>query len=191
MDNRNDKEIIKLVLNGKVYDFRYLVERYTRMAYKTAFAVTRNHEDAQEIVQDAFLKAFSSLDSFQGKSKFATWLYRIIYHTALNKLEKSKSYKNHIELMHVEEANNLSVNDSWDQLVGKDRLKYIGKALDCLSAEDRIALSLYYLDGRPQQEISNITGWNLSSTKLRIHRARAKLDQILKAILDTEKDSLL
>lgn len=191
MDNRTDKEIIRLVLNGQVYDFRHLIERHTKMAYKTAFAVTRNHEDAQEIVQDAFMKAFSSLDSFQGKSKFATWLYRIIYYTALNKFERSKSYKNHIELGRIEEANNSSINDSWDLLVGRDRIKYIGKALDCLSAEDRMALSLYYLDELPQQDISLITGWSLSSTKLRIHRARAKLDQALKTILDTEKESLL
>ncbi len=191
MDSRADKEIIRLVLNGQVHDFRHLIERHTRMAYKTAFAVTRNHEDAQEIVQDAFLKAFSSLGSFQGKSKFATWLYRITYHTALNKFEKSRSYKKHFEPGRIEETDNFSINDSWDLLVGKDRIKCIGIALDRLSAEDRMALSLYYLDGRPQQEISNITGWNLSSTKLRIHRARARLDQVLKTILDTEKDSLL
>lgn len=189
MDNRTDTEIIRLVLNGQVRDFRHLIERHTKMAYKTAFAVTRNHEDAQEIVQDAFMKAFSSLDSFQGKSKFATWLYRIIYYTALNKFEKSKSYKSHIELGRIEEANSSSINDSWDLLVGRDRIKYIGKALDRLSPEDRMALSLYYLDELPQQDISLITGWSLSSTKLRIHRARAKLDRILKTILDT--DSLL
>ncbi len=161
------------------------------MAYRTAYSVTRNHEDAQEVAQDAFMKAFSSLHTFQGRSRFSTWLFRIVYHKALNHLEGSKSYKKHVGLDDTTGMDQYFTGDSFQTLVGKDQARYIGKALDLLSAGDRVALSLYYLDGQSQQEISTITGWSPASTKLRIHRARARLNQALHKILDTEKDNLL
>lgn len=191
MDARTDEQIIGLVLNGDVQAFRHLIERHEGMAYRTAFAVTRNHEDAQEIVQDAFLKAFSCLGSFQGRSQFSTWLFRIVYRRALNHLEKSKSYKTNMDMdVMVEKADNL-VTDNREKLIHKDQELYIGKVLEKLSVPDRLALSLYYLDEKSQPEISQLTGWSLSATKLRIHRARAKFDEVLEKILGTEKDSLL
>lgn len=191
MDARTDEEIIGLVLKGDVQAFRHLIERHERIAYSTAFAVTRNHEDAEEIVQDAFLKAFSSLGSFQGRSKFSTWLFRIVYHRALNHLEKSKSYKASMELDFSVEIDEDLVTHDREKLIHKDQELYIGKALEKLSVPDRLALSLYYLDERSQQEISQLTGWSLAATKLRIHRARSKFDEEIEKILGNEKDSLL
>lgn len=191
MDARSDEEIIGLVLNGDVQAFRHLIERHTRIAYSTAFAVIRNHEDAEEIVQDAFLKAFSSLGSFQGRSRFSTWLFRIVYHRALNHLEKHKLYKTNTDLDFTFEKEDDLVTQEREKLVHKDQELYIGKTLEKLSVPDRLALSLYYLDEKSQQEISLLTGWSLAATKLRIHRARAKFDEVLEKILGNEKDSLL
>lgn len=191
MDARTDEEIIGLVLDGDVQAYRHLIDRHTGIAYSTAFAVTRNHEDAEEIVQDAFLKAFSSLGSFQGRSKFSTWLFRIVYHRALNHIEKSKSYKTSTELdFTVEKGDNLITQDR-EKLIHKDQELYIGKALEKLSAPDRLALSLYYLDERSQQEIAVLTGWSLAATKLRVHRARSRFDEALEKILGNEKENLL
>jgi RNA polymerase sigma factor (sigma-70 family) len=188
MDARTDEEIIGLVLNGDVQAFRYLIERHTRIAYSTAFAVTRNHEDAEEIVQDSFLKAFSSLGSFQRRSKFSTWLFRIVYHRALNHIEKSKPY---MEPEFIAGNEDYLITQDREKLIRKDQELYIGKALEKLTVPDRLALSLYYLDEKSQPEISALTGWSLSATKLRIHRARAKFDEALEKILGKEKDSLL
>jgi RNA polymerase sigma factor (sigma-70 family) len=187
MDARTDEEIIGLVLNGDVQAFRHLIERHTRIAYNTAFSVTRNHEDAEEIVQDAFLKAFTSLGSFEGRSRFSTWLFRIVYHRALNHMEKSRPDKTDFAAADED----YMVSYDREKLTRKDQEMYIGKALEKLSAPDRLALSLYYLDERSQPEISQLTGWSLSATKLRIHRARAKFDEALEKILGNEKDSLL
>lgn len=191
MDARSDQEIIGLVLNGDVQAFRHLIERHTRIAYSTAFAVTRNHEDAEEIVQDAFLKAFSSLGSFQGRSRFSTWLFRIVYHRALNHIEKHKSYKTNTDLDFKFEKEDDLITREREKLVRKEQELYIGKALEKLNVPDRLALSLYYLDEKSQQEISLLTGWSLAATKLRIHRARSKFDEALEKILGNEKDSLL
>ena len=191
MDARTDEEIIGLVLNGDVQAFRHLIERHTRIAYSTAFAITRNKEDAEEIVQDAFLKAFSSLGSFQGRSRFSTWLFRIVYHRALNHIEKYKPYKTITDLDLTFEKENDLITQEREMLVHKDQEIYIGKALEKLSVPDRLALSLYYLDEKSQQEISRLTGWSLAATKGRIHRARLKFDEALEKILGNEKDSLL
>jgi RNA polymerase sigma factor (sigma-70 family) len=191
MDARSDEEIIGLVLNGDVQAFRHLVERHTRIAYSTAFAVTRNHEDAEEIAQDAFLKAFSSLGSFQGRSKFSTWLFRIVYHRALNHIEKYKPYKTNTDPVVIFEKEHDLITQEREKLVHKDQELYIGKALEKLNVQDRLALSLYYLDEKSQQEISLLTGWSLAATKLRIHRARSKFDEALEKILGNEKNNLL
>jgi RNA polymerase sigma factor (sigma-70 family) len=191
MDARTDEEIIRLVLNGDVQAFRHLIERHEGIAYRTAFAVTRNHEDAEEIVQDAFLKAFSSLGSFQGRSRFPTWLFRIVYRLALNHIEKSRPGKMNLDLDLIFEKEDYLIKQDREMLINKDQGLYIGKALEKLSIPDRLALSLYYLDEKSQQEISLLTGWSLAATKLRIHRARSKFDEALEKILGNEKDSLL
>ncbi len=191
MDARTDEQIIRLVLSGDVQAFRHLVDRHTGVAYSTAFAVTRNHEDAEEIVQDSFLKAFSSLGSFQGRSKFSTWLFRIVYHRALNHIEKFNPAKTTLDLDFTVTNEHYPVMPNSEKLVQKDQELYIGKALEKLNVPDRLALSLYYLDERSQQEISVLTGWSLAATKLRIHRARSKFDEALEKILGNEKDSLL
>jgi RNA polymerase sigma factor (sigma-70 family) len=191
MDSRTDEEIIRLILNGHTDAYRSLVERHQQMVYRVAFSVTRNHEDAEEVTQDAFLKAFTSLSGFQGRSRFTTWLFRIVYHRALNHLESSGSYRKYVELDESISAGHHMADDGFRSLNEKDQIKYIGKALDQLNAGDRMALSLYYLEDMPQQEISGITGWSLASTKQRVHRARAKLHQALNAILKTEKKNLL
>lgn len=187
MDASTDEEIIGLVLDGDVQAFRHLVDRHTRIAYSTAFAVTRNHEDAEEIVQDAFLKAFSSLNSFGGRSKFSTWLFRIVYHRALNHMEKTRPQKTDF----TSAKEDFLITQDRERLIHKDQEVYIGKALEKLNVPDRLALSLYYLNEKSQQEISALTGWSLSATKLRIHRARSKFDEALEKILGNEKDNLL
>lgn len=189
MNVRTDEQIIGLVLNGDVQAFRHLIDRHSQIAYSTAFAVTRNHEDAEEIVQDSFLKAFSALASFQGKSRFSTWLFRIVYHRALNHMEKSKPYL--MELDFIDEKEDLLITQDREKLIHKDQELYIEKALEQLNTPDRLALSLYYLNEKSQQEISALTGWSLSATKLRIHRARSKFDEALEKILGNEKSSLL
>jgi RNA polymerase sigma-70 factor (ECF subfamily) len=191
MGDQTDEAIIQRVLAGHIQDFRIIIEKHSHMAYRSAFSITNNHEDAQEIVQDAFMKAFSALSTFQGRSKFSTWLFRIVYHKALNHLEKTRNYKTITDLENIVDSEYPLNEDHWKRLVNRDQTKFLGLALSQLIPEDRLALSLYYLEEKDQKEISEITGWNLSATKVRIHRARTKLSREIEKILDTEKDSLL
>lgn len=191
MESASDEEIIKRILDGHVQDFWHIVRRYQGMAYKTAFSITRRQEDAEEVAQDAFVKAFSSLATFKGLSRFSTWFFRIVYYTGLNHLEKNRSYQRRINPDRHINPDDFFAEDSFRQLADKDQAQYIHQALDLLGADDRLALSLYYLDGYPQPEIATMTGWSIASTKQRIHRARARLDEALSTILNTEKKDLL
>ncbi len=162
------------------------------MAYRVAYSIIRHHEETEEVVQDAFMKAFKALNSFKGDAKFSTWLFRIIYYTSLNRLEKINSGKQYVDLDVLEShALHAVSNTGPDKLIGQERLKYLNLALTQLNAEDRMALTLYYLEEQSQKEISELTGWSLTSTKIRVHRSRAKFDQHLEQLLQTEKKSLL
>ena len=91
MNYQEDSFYISKVLKGNLPSFAILVEKHKAMAFTLALRITKNHEDAEEIAQDSFLKAYNSLSSFKQESRFSTWLYKIIYNTALIQV-KEKTY---------------------------------------------------------------------------------------------------
>ena len=90
MKEPNDQIYIDKVRAGDSSAFSYLVDNYKDMAYTIALKIVRNAEDAEEVAQDSFIKAFQQINTFQGKSKFSTWLYTIVYRTAISKTRKKK-----------------------------------------------------------------------------------------------------
>ena len=88
MNYREDNFYINKVLKGNLASYAILVEKHKSMAYTLALRISKNHEDAEEVAQDSFLKAYNSLNSFKQESKFSTWLYKIIYNTALSRFRK-------------------------------------------------------------------------------------------------------
>jgi len=90
MEFLDDSFYIEKVINGDTSAYTNLVNKHKDMVYTIALRIARNHQDAEEIAQDVFLKAFQSLESFRQKSKFSTWLYRIVYNTAISKIRKKQ-----------------------------------------------------------------------------------------------------
>ena len=88
MSSAKDHIYIEKVLQGDTSSYNYLVNNYKDMVYTLAIKIVRNHEDAEEVAQDSFVKAFQKLNSFKGESKFSTWLYTIVYRTAISKIRK-------------------------------------------------------------------------------------------------------
>ena len=101
MTNNNDQLYITKVINGDTNAFAYLVDSYKNMVYSLAYKMTKNREEAEEISQDTFIKAFKKINNFKGDSKFSTWLYRIAYHTSLDYLKKSKKEHHTFEINEV------------------------------------------------------------------------------------------
>jgi len=90
MESKHDQVYIDRILNGEVNAYTFLINKYKDMVYTIASKITRNHEDAEEVAQDTFMKAFQKLDTFKGDSKFSTWLYSIVYRTAISRIRKKE-----------------------------------------------------------------------------------------------------
>lgn len=186
MNYREDSFYIKRVLKGNLASYGILVEKHKGLAYALALRIAKNHEDAEEIAQDAFLKAYHSLKSFKQESKFSTWLYKIIYNTAISRFRKK-----HIESFPMEdsitvEAYHEEKVDGLKALHQKERRKIISEAISRLKEEEGVVLTLFYLSENNIREIQEITGYSNSNIKILLHRGRKKLLFELKKILKEE-----
>ena len=186
-----DNLYIQKVLNGDYAGFSYFVEKYKDMAYSIAFRIVNNSEDAEEIVQDSFIKAFKSLNKFRHDSKFSTWLYRIVVNNSLSKVKRRKIDSGNIDLDKVSDIAIAEIESTYNHLSHDDQKKYINLALNELNIEDRLLLTLYYLNENSLEEISEITEIKNENLKMKIHRARQKMYIVLKKKLKSEIKNLL
>ena len=186
MNYREDSYYIDKVLKGNLASFGVLVEKYKSMAFTLALRIAKSREDAEEIAQDAFLKAYHSLSSFKQESKFSTWLYKIIYNTAISKFRKKHIESFSMEESVIPEKFHEEKVDGLDSLHQKERKKIISKAISRLKEEEGVAMTLFYLNENNIREIEEITGYSNSNIKILLHRGRKKLLLELKKILKEE-----
>ena len=189
--NRKEDHYLKQAIAGEREGFEYLVSTYQNMAYTVAIKICGNNEDAEEVVQDAFMKAFSALANFRSASKFSTWLYKIVYYTALTKRSVRKI--NGVELNEESGASAYLLDEKkeFNGLIQADRKKYINLALAQLVEEERIVVTLYYLGEKSTSEIAEILDLGTSAIKMRLMRGRQKLEKSLKGLLTDELKELL
>lgn len=184
--------IIVKVKQGDMVAFNALIDEYKAMAFTLALKLLKNREDAEEVTQDAFVKAYKNINQFEGKSKFSTWLYRIVYNTSLTKLRKKQLDMQDIESHAVETGAAYSESGmEWKKLQKEERSSYIKEALDQLMKDDQVVITLFYLNEKSIAEICEITNWELSQVKVKLHRARKRLLIELEKLLNTEVRSLL
>ncbi len=184
--------IIAKVKQGDLVAFNALIDEYKAMAFTLAMKLMKNREDAEEVTQDAFVKAYTNINQFEGKSKFSTWLYTIVYNTALTKLRKKQLDIQDLSGHTIEDSCHYAESgSSWRKLQKDERSSYIKLALDELVEEDQVVITLFYLNENSLIEICEITNWELSNVKVRLHRARKRLLVELEKLLDTEVRSLL
>ena len=179
MDNRNDTYYIEQVLEGKINAFSYLVDRHKDKAYNLAFRICGNREEAEEIAQDAFIKAYRSLSNFRKKSSFSTWLFRIVYNTSISLVRSRKKGVLAIEEFPADAVDFLGINRNEEEAAEDYRNSLINFALQKISEDDRGLITLYYYDDLDTEEISKITGINKSGIKVRLFRARKKMADII------------
>lgn len=182
---------INEILAGNPARFSYFVETYKNLAFSIAFRITENKEDAEEVVQDAFLKAYQNLQDFRRDAKFSTWFYKIAVNTALTKIRKTKMPLSELDEELAGFANIQELDAAYSALQKEEQQKFINAALDTMSVEDRLLLTLYYLGENTIEEISEITGIIPENIKMKLHRARRKMFCALQNDLKTEIHSLL
>lgn len=182
-----ESEIIIQVQSGNHKAFAELVDRHKNMVYSLVLRMVTSNEDAEEIAQDTFVKAFKAIKQFKSKSKFSTWLYKIAYFTAINHLRKHKKLISPIDFEKIESTDESAL----DQLNSGDRRGYIDQALEYLKPVERQLISLFYLEDFSNKEISKITGLTQSNIKVNLMRSRKKLAGILNALLKDELELLI
>jgi RNA polymerase sigma-70 factor (ECF subfamily) len=182
MGSERDKYYIEQVLDGKINAFSFLVDGHKDKAFNLAFRICGNSEEAEEIAQDAFLKAFRSLKSFRMKSSFATWLYRIVYNTAISLVRNRKKGVLSLEDFPADAVDFLHINKNEDEAAEDYRNSLVNFALQKISDEERGLITLYYYNELDTEEISGITGISKSNIKVKLFRARQKMAEIIRKV---------
>lgn len=175
--------IINQARLGSEEAFRQIVQHHKDSAYTLAKTYVRDSMLAEDIVQEAFISAFLNLKSFRGKSKFSTWLYRIVVNECFRQAKLREKYG-----ANGDKAAEIPLNhDSpQDQLEKKDQLFYMQKAMELLKPNEALAIRLFHLEELKIAEIAKITGWSKSNIKVLIHRGRSNLRIILENYIDKE-----
>ena len=191
MKSNNDNFYIQKIKNGDVGAYAYLVDRHKKMAFNIAKQIIGNREDAEEVTQDAFLKAYQALDTYKGESKFSTWLYRIIYNAAISKMRKKKLNVTSIDEDYSATVNVKSTQSALQSLANEEQKNYINRALDKMNGDEKLIVTLFYLEENSVDEVSEVTGLSVANVKVKLHRSRKKLYGILEQFLQKELKTIL
>jgi RNA polymerase sigma factor (sigma-70 family) len=191
VEHQQDDIYISKVLEGDRNAFAYLVDKYKTMVYSLALRLVKDREEAEEISQDAFVKAYQSLASFKGKAKFSSWLYRIVYNTAISKLRQQPAGRVSLDGPNMKYTLNIESKQNYDTLTAEERKKYLEKALDSLDSDEKMFVILYYYEEQDLDEIAMIAGLTKTNTKVKLYRARKKMLTVLQSYLKEETYNLL
>ena len=175
MEFLEDSLYIEKVLNGDTSAFTALVNKHKDMVFTIARKIARSREDAEEIAQDAFIKAFQSLDKFKQKSKFSTWLFRITYNTAVSRVRKKNIEVSVIDDEVIENYPGEQIYEFVEAMDDQRQQRFIDAALEKLPPEDNVVITLFYLEECSIEEISKITTLSKSNVKVKLHRIRNRL----------------
>jgi len=173
-----DIEIIKRVLGGEHKLYEELVKRYQNFVFTITLRYARQREDAEEIAQDIFVKAYRSLADFRGDSKFSTWLYTIVNTTCISFLRKKK-----LEIQSLDNENVFEVADNQEsgfnanQVEQKSKVAMVNEAIKLLSPDDAKIITLFYKAEQSLDEVAHILGLDPNTVKVRLHRARQRLKE--------------
>ncbi|MCO5268331.1 MAG: sigma-70 family RNA polymerase sigma factor [Brumimicrobium sp.] len=177
----SEKQLIKDILTGNTQAFGALVDAYQDMAFTIAYRVCKNRQDAEDITQNAFVKAYKNLHTFRFTSKFSSWFYRIVYNTALTHIQQQKEVNISTEEQRIENYTDLDSTDS--ALINKDQHLAILDAIHQLPGDEATIITLYYIEEKSIKEIEKITSLSLSNIKIKLYRARKRLAELLENTL--------
>jgi len=178
----SNSELVKKSQLGDRSAFEQLVLRHQELVFSLAYKLTGNREMANDVAQEAFIRAWKAIEKFRGDSTFSTWIYRITVNTAWTLRKKAKKH------------NTLNIDDTYEPIVidekkdpemvaiNSDLSSELSKALNNLPVEQRIIVELKNIEGRSHKEIADYLDISVTAAKVRLHRAHQKLRQILEDV---------
>ncbi len=158
-------------------EYAYFVRRYSQQVLDFTARMVSNRADAEELAQNAFVKAFNRFETFEGRASFLTWISRIAYNESINHLRRRK-----LCWVNIDDAQIADSDIADDELsTGREeRISLMENALDCLPPDERMLVQLYYYEDKPLQEIAFIMDAEANALAVRLHRIRKKLLMMIK-----------
>ena len=181
-DEISNAELVRKSQFGDKAAFEQLVIRHQELVFSLAYKLTGNREMANDVAQEAFIRAWKAIEKFRGDSTFSTWIYRITVNTAWTLRKKAKK------------LNTLNIDDTYEPIVidekkdpelvaiNSDLSSVLINALDKIPIEQRIIVELKNIEGRSHKEIADYLDISVTAAKVRLHRAHQKLRQILEEV---------
>ena len=181
-DEISNAELVRKSQFGDKAAFEQLVIRHQELVFSLAYKLTGNREMANDVAQEAFIRAWKAIEKFRGDSTFSTWIYRITVNTAWTLRKKAKKH------------NTLNIDDTYEPIVidekkdpelvaiNSDLSSVLINALDKIPIEQRIIVELKNIEGRSHKEIADYLNISVTAAKVRLHRAHQKLRQILEEV---------
>ena len=192
-EKETDIDLINAVLAGQTAQYAVLVKRHQRFVFTLAMRFAKNREDAEEVAQDCFVKAYRALGTFKHTSKFTTWLYTITYTTAMTFLRKKRLDTQSInDDEHVLQIANPGFNfDASDPAEKKSSYVYLNQAITMLLPDDAAIITLFYKGEQSLEEIGTTLNMEPNTVKVKLHRARTRLKEKLQYLLKDEVKELI
>lgn len=191
MNHQDDHLLIKDICAGQTQLYAILVKRYEGLIFTLCLRMMKNREDAEEVAQDVFVKAYQALSGFKGDAKFSSWLYRIAYNRSLDMLARKKrqpSFENTEELAN---SNFENIENALDNMEHAKQQSFIKEAINQLESEDAFIVTVYYYEEQSVAEIAQITGLTESNIKIKLFRSRKKLFTLLESMPAFNKQEFL
>ena len=176
---KEETHIIKEILNGKTEQYEYFLDRYGQQVFVLVDRIVSCQEDAEELTQDVFLKAFQQLSSFKAESSFSTWIYRIATNIAISAVRKKRN-----DVLRLDDSVFANLSDTQVDAALEDeseeQMERLQQAMNQLEADERALITLYYLEEKPLAEVAFILGMTEGNAKVKLHRIRKKLYVLIK-----------
>ena len=176
---KEEAHIIKEILNGKTEQYEYFLDRYGQQVFVLVDRIVSCQEDAEELTQDVFLKAFQQLSSFKAESCFSTWIYRIATNLAISAVRKKRN-----DVLRLDDSVFANLSDTQvDEALedeSEEQMERLQQAMNQLEADERALITLYYLEEKPLIEVAFILGLTEGNAKVKLHRIRKKLYVLIK-----------
>jgi RNA polymerase sigma-70 factor (ECF subfamily) len=195
-DREADQQLVERIQRGDKLAFNLLVSKYQRKLGRLISRFVRDPADAEDVTQDAFIKAYRALPGFRGDSAFYTWLYRIGINTAKNYLLANKLRAPTSTPFDAEEAESFEdagllheVSTPENELMSKQVVDAVQKSLQELPEDLRSALTLREIEGLSYEEIANVMDCPIGTVRSRIFRAREAVAENLRPLLETSKNN--
>lgn len=176
----DERQLIVRILSGHAEEYSYFLDRYGPQVFALVARLVSDQLDAEEIAQDAFVRAFTALGTFDFRSEFSTWVSRIAYNCAVQFLRKRRREV----VLDIDETQLACISDSMaDEIFsadGDDRISLLNRAVDMLPPDDRALLTLFYYEDRSISDIAYILSLKENNVAVRLYRVRKRLCVLVK-----------